>query len=55
MKKMSNLFALAGLVAVSAASSAEARIHNEQNGTYIQDRLPNGELTGPLARDANGG
>jgi hypothetical protein len=58
MKKICSLFALAtlvGLVAISAISSADARILNQQDGTYVQDRLPNGEVTGPLARDANGG
>jgi hypothetical protein len=60
MKKMSNVakFALAvtiGLTAVGVAQSADARTYSQQNGTYVQDILPNGVLTGPIARDANGG
>jgi hypothetical protein len=56
MKQMSNLarFVLAsaiGVASVGIALSADARPYSQEDGPYVQDRLPNGELTGPLARD----
>src|ERR1700745_206985 len=60
MKTMSNLsrFSLSfavGIAAIAVAQSAYARVNDRQDGTYVQDKLPNGVKTGPLSRDANGG
>jgi hypothetical protein len=60
MKKMSNFAKLAvvaaiGFSAIGVAQSADALTYSQKNGTYVQDRLPNGVVTGPIAPDANGG
>jgi hypothetical protein len=54
LAKLSFAFAL-GIAAIGVAQSAYARVNDQQDGTYVQDRLPNGVKTGPLSRDANGG
>jgi hypothetical protein len=60
MKPMSNLarFVLASAISVASVGieqSTDARTYSQEDGAYVQDRLPNGVLTGPIARDANGG
>ena len=60
MKPMSNLarFVLASAISVASvgiALAADARPYSQEDGPYVQDRLPNGVLTGPLDPDSGNG